>query len=77
VAPPKTPSASPLTHRVNINTAGQAELELLPGVGPALAKGIMDYRTLHGPFKAIADLDKVKGIGPKKLAKIAPLVTLE
>jgi len=73
-APSKAPG---LTHRININKAQQAELELLPGVGPAMAKQIMDYRALHGPFKTIADLDKVKGIGPKKLAKIAPLVTVE
>src|SRR5207248_3974205 len=72
------PAKSPgLTHRININKASQAELELLPQVGPAMAKKIMDYRALHGPFKTIADLDKVKGIGPKKLAKIAPLVTVE
>jgi competence protein ComEA len=46
-------------------------------VGPAIAKRILDYRALHGPFKTIADLDKVKGIGPKTLARIAPLVTVE
>jgi competence protein ComEA len=73
-APAKSPS---LTHRININSAPQAELELLPSVGPSLAKAIIDYRTLHGPFKAISDLDKVKGIGPKKLAKMAPLVTID
>jgi competence protein ComEA len=73
-APAKAPG---LTHRININTANQAELELLPHVGPAIAKRIMDYRALHGPFKTIADLDKVKGIGPKTMAKIAPLVTVE
>jgi competence protein ComEA len=75
---PGAPAKSPgLTHRINVNTAGQAELELLPNVGPAMAKKIMDYRALHGPFKSIADLDKVKGIGPKTMAKIAPLVTVE
>jgi competence protein ComEA len=73
-APAKSPS---LTHRININKASAAELELLPHIGPSMAKRILDYRTLHGPFKSIADLDKVKGIGPKTLAKIAPLVTVE
>jgi competence protein ComEA len=73
-APAKAPG---LTHRININTATQAELELLPHVGPAIAQRILDYRALNGPFKTIADLDKVKGIGPKTLAKIAPLVTVE
>lgn len=60
--------------RININSADKAELELLPGVGPALAQRIIDHRTKNGPFVKIEDLDKVKGIGPKTLEKLRPLV---
>jgi competence protein ComEA len=52
---------------VHINTATVEDLERLPGVGPVLAKQIIDYRNEHGPFKSMADLDDVPGIGPAKL----------
>lgn len=48
---------------VNINSASQKQLEELPGVGPAKAKAIIDYRKKHGPFKAVEDIKKVDGIG--------------
>jgi comEA protein len=74
----KTEPAATATakHLININTAAATELELLPHVGPAMAKRIIDYRTEHGPFKDLKDLRKVKGIGEKTLAKLLPLVTL-
>lgn len=59
---------------VRINTADATELERLPGVGPALAQDIITYRTKNGPFKSMADLDKVSGIGPAKLAEWAGLI---
>jgi competence protein ComEA len=55
---------------VNINTASAEELNSLPGIGPALAKRIVDYRREHGPFAQVDDLLAVKGIGPKMLDKI-------
>jgi len=61
---------------VNINTAGLDDLQRLPGIGPALGQRILDYRKDHGRFNSADQLDQVKGIGPKKLAKIKPLVTL-
>ena len=49
--------------KVDLNTAGQAELETLPGIGPALAQRILEDRRAHGPYKRLEDLDRVKGIG--------------
>lgn len=51
--------------KVNINTATQQELETLPGIGPVKAGDIIAYRTQNGPFKKIADIMNVKGIGEK------------
>ena len=48
---------------VNINTASPSELEALPGIGPAKAKAIADYRQQHGVFKSVEELKNVKGIG--------------
>lgn len=48
---------------VNINSASQKQLEELPGVGPAKAKAIIDYRKKNGPFKSVEDIKKVDGIG--------------
>ncbi|QBK54530.1 ComE operon protein 1 [Neisseria gonorrhoeae] len=55
---------------VNINAASQQELEALPGIGPAKAKAIAEYRAQNGAFKSVDDLIKVKGIGPAVLAKL-------
>lgn len=60
---------------VNVNTATQAELETLKGIGPAKAKAIIDHRTKHGPFKTFEDLDKVSGIGEGTIGKIRSEVT--
>lgn len=60
---------------VNLNTATQAELEELPGVGPVLAGEIMAWRQENGGFTSAADLQEVSGIGPKNFAKLEPLVT--
>ena len=69
------PSALPPGWRININTASAAELERLPGIGPALARRIIQFRSYHGPFHSLQDLQAVKGIGPKKAAQIAPYIT--
>jgi competence protein ComEA len=63
-APASTPAGSP----VNVNTATLEELDTLPGVGPAIARRILDYRREHGPFQRPEDLLQVSGIGEKKLA---------
>lgn len=57
---------------VNINSATKDELVALPGIGPAKAQAILDYRKLNGPFKSVDDLKNVKGIGAKRLDKLRP-----
>jgi competence protein ComEA len=61
---------------VNVNTAGQAELEELPGIGPVTAASILQWRADKSPFPSVAELLEVSGIGDATLAKIAPFVTL-
>ena len=61
---------------VNLNTADAAALETLPGVGPATAQAIVEYRQAHGRFTAVDDLLDVKGIGPAKFAAIQAHVTV-
>ncbi|MBV8691536.1 MAG: ComEA family DNA-binding protein, partial [Actinobacteria bacterium] len=55
---------------VNLNTATLEQLDALPGVGPATAQAILDYRKQHGRFHAVDDLLQVGGIGPSKLEKL-------
>jgi competence protein ComEA len=62
--------------QINLNTADASELMRLPDVGPAMAARIIAYRTQSHGFQSIAELQQVGGIGPKKFAKISPLVTL-
>lgn len=59
---------------VDLNTATLDQLDTLPGVGPVLAQAIIDYRTKHGKFAKIEQLQEVDGIGSKTYAQIAPHV---
>ena len=61
---------------INLNSATAAELEKLPGVGPAMATRILDYRQKSGGFKKIEELMNVKGIGEKSFLKLKALVTI-
>ena len=69
-----TPAAS-ASAPVNLNSATQAQLESLPGIGAKAAQRILEYRLKNGSFKKIEDLMNVKGIGPAKLEKLRGLVT--
>ncbi|MFT5423608.1 MAG: competence protein ComEA [Phycisphaerales bacterium] len=66
---------APAVQLIGINSAGLAELQLLPGIGPVLAGRIVDDRAANGRFGSLNDLQRVKGIGLKTAAKLAPLIT--
>jgi competence protein ComEA len=72
----ETASGGPNAPRtpIDLNHATAAELETLPGIGPALAQAIVDYRSAHGAFQSVDDLGDVRGIGPAKLEQLRPLV---
>ncbi len=80
----ETPSGTPVTGGVpggptaliNINSADEATLETLNGVGPVLAAAIIQYRTEHGPFASVDQLDEVSGIGPATLEDLRSQVTV-
>lgn len=63
--------------RININTAHVDLLDTLPGIGPVLAKRIVDYRRENGPFQSISELSLVEGIGGGTMLEIYDLVTVE
>ena len=61
---------------IDLNFSTAQELETLPGIGPILAKRIVDYRMKVGGFQSIQALDQVKGIGEKKLQALSPLLKI-
>jgi competence ComEA-like helix-hairpin-helix protein len=76
MAPQMAPVVKP-AGKVNINTADEAMFTSLKGIGPAKAKAIIDYRQKNGLFKSVDDLNKVKGIGEKTVAKLRDQLSVE
>lgn len=68
-APPGAPAGP-----ISLNTATAEQLDALPGVGPVLARHILDYRTQHGGFRSVDDLRHVNGIGARRLTDLRALV---
>lgn len=62
--------------KLNLNRATESEFDGLPGVGPVLAKRIVDYRSAHGNFSSISELQKVSGIGSAKFNELQNFVTV-
>ncbi|HTY73823.1 MAG TPA: ComEA family DNA-binding protein, partial [Actinomycetes bacterium] len=73
-APGAAAAASPA--RVNLNAATLADLETLPGIGPALGQRILDWRSAHGRFSSVQELREVSGIGDARFAVLAPRVSV-
>lgn len=73
----QAPAPGKPTTLVNINTADAQQLQALPGIGPAIAERIVQYRQAHGPFKTKEDIKNVQGIGDKKFEAIKDLITVE
>ena len=73
---PKAVKAADAAAPVNLNTATAEQLETLPGVGPATAKRILEYRQKNGGFKKIEELMNVRGIGEKAFLRMKPQLTL-
>jgi competence protein ComEA len=69
-------SAPASTEKINLNSATAAQLQSLPGIGPATAKSIIEHRDKAGKFNRIEEIMKVKGIGEKKFQKIKDRLTV-
>ncbi|WP_079509818.1 helix-hairpin-helix domain-containing protein [Mesobacillus jeotgali] len=63
--------------KVNLNSAQTDELQTLPGVGPAKAEAIIEYRETNGPFKVIEDLKEISGIGEKTFEKLRDQISVK
>jgi competence protein ComEA len=72
-----SPGPKALDGKININTATVEELDTLPGIGPAFAQRIIEYRESNGPFMSIEDIVLVSGIGDATFAKIKDLITIQ
>jgi competence protein ComEA len=70
-APPARPEAS-----IDLNTADESVLESVPGIGPGLARRIVEYREANGPFASVDELADVSGITPRLQDELADAVVI-
>ena len=75
-APAKAVKAQASEQVVNINKADAEELQLVRGIGPAMAERIMNYRQTNGGFKTLEELKEVRGIGDAKFEKLKNQITI-
>ncbi len=75
--PPARRHGKGVTGKLNINTASEDQLVLLPGVGPSKAERVVTWRSKHGAFKRVADLRHVKGFGYKTIKKLEPFLDIK
>ncbi|WP_026375706.1 ComEA family DNA-binding protein [Aestuariibacter salexigens] len=68
--------SSAVTVKLNINDATQSQLESVPGIGPAKAAAIIEYRNAIGSFTSVTELTNVTGIGEKTLRKLSQYLTV-
>ena len=61
---------------VDLNTSSRTHLETVTGIGPGKAKAIVEYRTQHGPFKSVDELENVSGFGKKSIDKVRSSLTV-
>jgi competence protein ComEA len=76
ISPSTATGGTQTTGKVNINTATAEELDTLPGIGPAIAQRIIEYRQTSGPFQSIEEIKKVSGIGDKLFEQLKELITV-
>lgn len=72
--PPPPPGTDGPLLRIDINSASEQEISLLPEIGPATARAIIEDRAARGPFVRVDDLGRVRGIGPKTIEAIRPYI---
>lgn len=77
VPPPEPPDPGDYEYPININTAGELELQALVGIGPALAKRIVEYREKNGLFQKTAEIMNVNGIGLEKYKDMHGLIVVD
>ncbi len=73
---PPPPGPGDVTFPININTASEWELQALPGIGPSLAKRIIEYRETYGPFEHVSGIMDVTGIGENTYKNIYGLIAV-
>jgi competence protein ComEA len=77
VNPSNTGGGSGNQAKINLNKADETQLQNLPGIGPAKAAAITEYRQTSGPFKSVEDLKNISGIGDKTFEKLKDLITVQ